>query len=205
MSNLAQKTPFQRGMNEFARRKVLDGLQVVGKSLPCSIVSVDGWIVEVKFEVNAAPFTLPNVTVPVASSRYDYLPLQVGDPGVVRAADARLGGISGLGSGTANLSLPGNLSSLVFDPIGNKEYEAPSNPNVRVVQGPDGVTIQDLDSDTTIVLTKTNLKMTRDSTSIELDGTNVKITGTLYINGVKYLDHEHSGVQTGAGNTGPVV
>lgn len=206
MSNLAQKLPFQKAMNQFAERKVRDAIQIDGKSLPCSVVKLDGWIVEVKFEVNAAPYTLPNVTVPVASSLYDYLPLQVGDVGVVRAADARVSGISELGSGTANLSLAANLSSLVFEPIGKKSYTAPSNPNVRVVQGPNGVTIQDLDSDTTVVLTKTELTMTRGSSVLKITDSEITIdASSVKINGHDFDAHEHSGVQTGGSNTGPVA
>jgi len=189
--NLAQKTPFQRAMNQFAERKVLDGIQLTGKSLPCSIVKVTGWIVEVKFEVNAAPFTLPNVVVPVASSAYDYLPLQVGDPGTVWAADARLGGLSELGSGTAKLDLAANLSTLVFEPFGKKSYTAPTDPDMRVVQGPNGVLIQTMDGTLSIKIDKNTGK--------------IELTGELWINGKKYLDHDHSGVQTGSGNTGPVV
>lgn len=191
MTDNAQKVAFARSQNEFAEKKVRDGLQLTGKSLPCSIVSVDGWIVTVKFEVDAAPFTLPQITVPVASSNYDYLPLKAGDPGVVRAADARVSAIAGLGGGTAKLGTPANLATLVFEPIGNKEWETPDDPDVRVVQGPGGVLVQTMDGSLSIKLDKTNGR--------------IEVTGELWINGKKYLDHEHSGVQSGGSNSGGVV
>lgn len=217
----AQKIAIARSQNEFAKKKVLDGIQLTGKDLPCSVVSLSGWIVTVKFELDAAPWTLPNVTVPVDSSEYDYLPLQVGDPGVVRAADARLGGLSGLGGGTAKLkATPGNLSTLVFSPFGKKAWSPPGNPNLRVVQGPDGVLIRDLASNSTILLTATEITATRGGSSasikdasaviahggnnVTVDASGVAINGTLSINGKAYLAHEHTGVQAGGSNSGGV-
>jgi len=221
VSGNAQKTAFGRTFNQAAEKKVRDGIQLLGKSLPCSIVEVDGWIVTVKFEVDAAPFTLPNVTVPVATSLYDYIPLREGDPGVVRAADARLGGISGLGGAAPKLSLAANLSTLVFEPIGNKTWPPPDDPLMRVVQGPNGVIVRDLESESTVTLTAEEIKVERGAASasfkddkievilggasIRLENDEVHIEGELYINGAKYLDHEHSGVQAGGSNTGGVV
>lgn len=202
----AQKVPFARSANEIARKKALDAIMLTGKALPASIVSIAGWIATVKFELDAKPWTLQNVVVPVASSLYDYLPLQEGDPGVLRAADARLGGLSELGGGVAKLDAkPANLATLVFEPFGKKSWSPPSDPAVRVVQGPNGVTIQTLDGSSTIVLTKTDIKMTRGGTAVELDGTKVNVTGELWINGKKYLNHEHSGVQAGSSDSGGVV
>ena len=142
MAANAQKVPLARSINDAAAKRASDAIAVSGKSLPCRVVAIDGWIVEVSFEL-LGPFTLPNVTVPVASSLYDYLPLRPGDPGVVRAEDVRLGGISGLGAGTASpVGLVGNLSALVFEPIGNAAW-----------QGPDAVTVQTLDGNVSIKLT----------------------------------------------------
>ena len=153
MAANAQKVPLARSINDAAAKRASDAIAVSGKSLPCRVVAIDGWIVEVSFEL-LGPFTLPNVTVPVASSLYDYLPLRPGDPGVVRAADVRLGGISGLGAGTASpVGLVGNLSALVFEPIGNAAWQGPDVPFIRIVQGPDGVTVQTLDGNVSIKLT----------------------------------------------------
>jgi hypothetical protein len=58
----------------------------------------------VKFELGAIPFTLPRVRMPVLTSEYIRAPLAVGCRGFVIPADAYLGGMSGLGGGTATLS-----------------------------------------------------------------------------------------------------
>lgn len=124
MANNAQKVPFQVSMNRFAEKKAADAIQVLGKSLPASVVSVDGAIVTVKFELTNIPFTLPNVTIPLFGPSYIRYPIQKGDAGVVIAVDARIGGISGLGSGTADLTAPANLSALFFMPIGNANWDS---------------------------------------------------------------------------------
>lgn len=221
MSGNAQKVALGRAQNEFARKKALDAIAATGKGLPCSIVSIEGWVATVKFEVEG-PYTLPNLTVPVASSLYDYLPLREGDPGVVRPADARLGGLSGLGGGTAKWpATVGNLSALVFDPFGNKEWEGPEDPEMRVVQGPAGVIVRDLDGETTVTVTPDSIVAERgagkatiadDRVELELGGAKIRledgkvyIEGELFINDEKYLEHEHTGVTTGGGQTGGVA
>lgn len=120
--SIAQKVHFVRSQNRFAERKIADALQLVGKFLPASVVSVSGPIVTVKFEISSS-FTLPQVTMPVAGSEYVRLPIQPGCKGMVISADARLGAMSGLATGTADLSQPANLSALVFVPLGNKFWD----------------------------------------------------------------------------------
>lgn len=44
-----------------------------------------------------------------------------------------------------------------------------------------------------------------DSNKVEINNSGVEITGTLVINGDSYTGHRHSGVDTGPGNTGPIV
>ena len=108
----AQKTPVARSLELFANRKVRGALAALGQSLPATVVSRTGGIVTVKFALTS-PYTLPNVTVPIVGSEYVRLPIQAGCPGFVMSADAYLGGMSGLGGGTADLSPRGNLSMLV--------------------------------------------------------------------------------------------
>lgn len=151
----AQKTHLGRTLNRFAERKVAEAIQLTGRGLPCSVVSVAGSIVTVKFEVNAAPFTLPNVTVPVGMPEYIRLPLQAGDKGVVLSADAYLGGVSGLGGGTADLSLRANLSCLIFFPIGNANWSAAVDANALCLYGPDGAIIYSTDKTAMLKVTKT--------------------------------------------------
>lgn len=150
MSDNAQTTPLAISLNLFAQRRALDAIQQLGKGLPCSIVSAVGQIVTVKFELQTIN-TLPNVTVPTAFSFYQMPPWQPGDKGVVLPADAYLGGISGLGGGTADLSLIGNLSALIFVPVANASWTSP-NPNAHVIQGPQGVILTNQPSTITLML-----------------------------------------------------
>lgn len=180
----AQKVPLTRALNQTARRQIGDAFQLYGKKLPCSVVSLDGWIVTVKFEITDPTFTLPQITIPVFSSVYDYLPFQVGDKGLCMDADTYLGGISGLGGGTAKLALLPNLTTLGFAPTGNKAFVAPGDPDVRVVQGPNGVIIQTLDGTTTIAeILKDKIKLTRGDSYITIEDSGITIHGDVAITG----------------------
>lgn len=175
------KTPLAASLDRHAANRINDYLQITGKSLPCTVVSADGGIVTVNFEISSS-FTLPRVTVPVASSEYIRLPIQPGMKGFVVPADARLGAMSGLGSSTATLAQPGNLAALVFVPIGNKNWSSVDG-NVLVMYGPDGVTIRDQASNTTFVLTASGVTVTRGSVSLVLDNSGVTINGDLTVTG----------------------
>jgi len=166
MSGNVLKTPLARSLNQFAERKVQDALQLVGKALPCSVTKVSGSIVTVKFEVNTS-FTLPNVTCPVFGPEYIRYPLQVGCLGVVFSADARLGGVSGLGGGTPDLSLSANLSSLVFVPVGNANWSSPDDTQAVVLYGPNGVVLRTQDRAVSLVLS---------SSGVAING-NLTVTG----------------------------
>jgi hypothetical protein len=135
MSGNYQKTPLYTNLTRHGRREIDAALQLTGKALPASVTEVMGSIVTIKFELTNIPVTLPSVTVPIAGSEYIRLPLQVGCKGVVFPADARLGPISGLGGTSADLSTPGNLSALVFFPLGNKGFAAPEDPNQLELYG----------------------------------------------------------------------
>lgn len=199
------KNPLAKTLNQFTEKKAATAIQKTGRSLPCSVVEViSSGIVKVKFEVDAAPFTLPNMIVPKAGCEYIRYPTQVGDKGYVGAADARLGGMSGLGAGVASLEQPGNLAALVFTPIGNTAWDDVDLQAV-VLYGPNGVALRDTTSGAVITLTPTKIEMVQGSASVLIEGGDVKITGTLYINGDPYLAHMHSGVTTGGGVSGGVV
>lgn len=221
MANNAQKTYLARSLQRFTKGKVADGIQLQGKAFPVSIVTVNNWSVVVKFEVDAAPFTLPNIEVPLSNSLYERPPLQIGDKGWVRPADVRLGAISGLGSGTADLSLPANLAALVFEPISNANWDAPPDKNAYLIQGPNGFILRDVGNDysiigndtnitikygssTTLVVDSDTISMTASGNSIVVDPSGVAITGALTINGAPYLAHMHTTVMTGTDISGPV-
>lgn len=145
----ARKSPLGLSLNQFAQKKIADAIAQLGGELPCRVIAVAGQIVTVSFEIDSAPFTLPQVSMPIATSVYDWIPVQVGDRGLTSTSDVYLGGVSGLGGGVADLSRPGNLGALMFVPVANAGWLPPAqtggnaDPNVRVVQGPAGVLIQD--------------------------------------------------------------
>lgn len=189
MSGNQQKTPLGISLNRFAQGKAADAIQALGKALPASVVSVRGAIVQVKFEVTSK-FTLPNVTIPLIGSEYARPPIQPGCKGVVFPADAYLGGMSGLGGGTADLTPPANLTALVFSPIGNSGWTVVDG-NAFVIYGPNGVVLRDAGSGTVLTLTG--------------GGIHIATSGDVVVDTISVRHHTHSGVQTGGGNSGPPV
>jgi hypothetical protein len=157
MSGNAQKTPFVKSLNDFVEEKGRVANQLLGKAFPASVVSVDetNTIVTIKFEMQSDIFTLPQVTCPVFGPRYIRYPLQPGDKGLVLPSDFYLGGMSGLGGGTAQFEQQSNLSNLVFFPIGNTDFEPVDDPTLVDINGPEGVALYD-DEETVIVILKKN-------------------------------------------------
>lgn len=178
MSGNFQKTPFTESMSRFSESKAAAALQLTGRELPCSVVSVQGAIVTVKFEVQDPVITLPNVTVPLFGPEYIRYPIQPGDKGVVFSLDAYIGGMSGLGSGVASLTQPSNLSALVFFPIGNNKWVA-VDPQAVVLYGPNGIVLRDTNSGCTFTLRPTG---------ITIDGPMVTINCPVTINGVVVIN-----------------
>ena len=158
MADNAQKTWLPLSLNRFGQKKAAEAIQLLGKALPASVAAIPTAgvpIFTVKFEVNAAPFTIPNVTVPLFGPEWVRYPIGVGTKGVVFPADAYLGGVSGLGDGVAQIGqLPGNLSALVFFPIGNSKWEANDEPETVLIYGPDGVVIRSVDKTAVMKVTK---------------------------------------------------
>ena len=206
----------QEDLQAIARRAVLLVMDVMGKSLPCHVTEVAGQIVTVAFDMpQGQPWILPSVTLPVASSPYDYIPLQVGDTGFTVPADAYLGGISGLGGGQATWARPGNLDALVFVPVGKQSFSA-ANANARIIQGPDGWIDQTMQGTTCSVVGNQNgITLTYGSTTIVMNSTSIQMTAGgqtvtlnssgLDIGGITFGTHEHSGVATGTSNSGGPV
>jgi hypothetical protein len=201
-----QRTPIGVSLNRIAQEAVATALQQSGKALPCSVVSVSGQFVTVKFEVNQGTFTLPNVTIPIATSKYDWIPVQVGDTGQTVPSDVSLSGINGMGGGVPNLVQGGNLSALVFQPISNKGWTA-ANSNQRVVQGPAGVLLQDTGANTTINLTSSTVAVSATSSlTFSAGGHTLVINGSgISLDGILFATHVHTLVQTGTDDSGPVL
>ena len=176
---ISQKSPFANSINNFVEKKLGDYQQGLGQALPCRVTKVEGAIVTVNFEILPdSKITLPPVICPIAESTYVRLPVQVGDYGIVMAADTRLGGISGLGLGKAPLTHASNLGALVFMPIGNKNWATtdPVDPNALNLNGKNGVVIRDRGNKCVITLTPTGVVTTIGGTTFTINGTSVKAT-----------------------------
>lgn len=141
MSADTQKFSLERSVGEAARHGAATMLSMIGKSLPASIVSINGAIATVKLEV-LSDFNLPTLRVPIAGSLYVREPLQKGDLGWIVSCDAEIAAMCGLGQGVADLSQPGNLSAKIFLPLGNANWK-PVDPNMLVLTGLSDVMIRD--------------------------------------------------------------
>lgn len=205
MSGNFQKTPIVSSLSRFAEQKAQDAIQVLGRALPCSVTAISGAIVTVKFEVNSL-FTLPNVTIPQAGSAWAREPTQVGDLGFVVPADAYLGGVSGLGGGTAGLTTQANLSALVFQPVTNKTWVA-VDPNAYTLIGPNGVVLRDTNSNSVLTLTPSAVSITSSNGTITLSAGGHTLTvgaAGVTIDGTVFETHTHSNAG-GQGVSGPPV
>ena len=207
MTDNALKTPLALSLERFGQRKAQDAVEQLGKALPCSVVEVlSSGIVKVKFEVDAAPFTLPQITVPIGAPEYIRYPVQVGDKGVVFPANARLGGLTGLGSGVASLSQPANLGALTFFWLGSTQWSETEDSMALVMYGPNGVIIRDTGSGTVITLTPGGLTIDLGGPmTINTAGNDVTVDGggDVIVDGISFLDHVHGGVKTGTDKSGP--
>jgi hypothetical protein len=153
----AQKYSFPVQQHNFTRTKTADNFQNQAKKLPCHVVTVNNDdTVVVSFDITDSVFTLPNVTVPQAFSKYSREPTQVGDKGYVIPNDVNLGGESGIGGGTANLYPRGNLTTGVFHPISNTNNPKRDQNQFLVTGGPTGHKIQSQDTTTSTVIDKLN-------------------------------------------------
>ncbi len=207
MADNALKTPLSWSLNQFVDGKTSTALSLFTKQLPCHVVKVvSSQIVTVAFDVKT-DYTLPQVTMPVATSEYVRLPIQVGDKGYAKGSDAYLGGVTGLGGGTADMTRRGNLTSLCFQPLGNTSWTKVDD-NALTMYGPNGVVIEDSKKGTTVTLSPTDLKIVLnkagDVTITLQSGHKVQINGDLNVSGTMTagkFNHVHGGVQTGSGQT----
>lgn len=172
-SDTSRKTPLVPSLQQIAGLRAADAIMAQAQELPCQVTAVTGQLVTVSIQVFGQPFSgaVPNITVPIATSIYDWWPVRVGDLGVLKKSDAYLGAISGIGGGTANFTRRGNLSTLYFQPVSNMAWTLPAvaggNATVRVVQGPAGVGLQNLAGDTKVLVNK--------------DGVNINVQGMVTV------------------------
>ncbi|WP_342326470.1 hypothetical protein AAFA31_10730 [Klebsiella michiganensis] len=174
--SIDNKLNFASSMNRFTERKIENALQKSGKVLPASVVKQTGNMITVSFELRDIPYVLPQVTIPLFGPQYIRYPMQPGDKGIVIPADTYIGGVSGQGGGTADMTPPANLSALVFLPISNTEWQGVDG-QVVTVYGPEGVTLRDSGSNTTFLLKPDSIAIsTPDSFTVTVGGTVFSLT-----------------------------
>lgn len=177
MADNYDKLWVQKSANQLAINRAQAAIQKLGRALPCHVVAVDGAIVTVAFEVNAAPQSLPNITIPKAESPWMRSATQVGDKGITMPADAYLGGISGLGGGVATLTQRANLTALQFVPTSNKD-SPPDDPNASQVCGPNGAVIRTTEGaiPSSIVTNQEGTTITFGTTSLTVSAAGITMT-----------------------------
>lgn len=176
--NDAQRLNFAKSLNNFADEKIKEALELAGKVLPATVVKQSGKMITVSFSLTNIPFTLPQVTIPLFGPEYIRYPMQPGDKGIVIPADAYIGGMSGQGGGTADLTQPFNLSALTYLPISNTEWQDVDQ-EVVTVYGPEGVTLRDAGSNTTFLLKQNSIAIsTPDSFTVTVGGTVFSLTSS---------------------------
>lgn len=199
----SRKLPIYSSLVETARKTSTRAVHMDGRSMPATVVSVSGSIVTVNFELDS-DFTIPQIQVPVFGAEYIRQPIQKGCKGVVIASDYYLGAMSGLGPGRAKLPKRGNLSNLVFFPIGNSGWQS-ADQDTLTMYGVSGVKILDkLGGSSYVSVGDEAITLSNGSATVKLTGGNVEITGTLVINGQQYTAHTHSNGNEG-NPTGGVI
>lgn len=208
-----QKTPLSRTLPLLIEKEIRDWIERKGKAMPGHVASVSGAIVTVNFDVKG--LQLPLVPMPLIGAEYIRWPVQVNDLGVCIPMDFGIGGVSGLGlAGATDSTRPGNLSALVWVPIGNKNWTQPpgSDANTLALYGHlASLLLDSLSGNSSIKLTATGITMAFGSGSITLDSTGVTIafggksivinSSGVTIDGILWDTHEHTNGTYVAGST----
>lgn len=193
-----QKLNFQKSLSSFAEDKIADGQQIMGRTLPAVVVAQSGRMVTVNVSLNSG-FTIPELTVPIMGPQYIRYPMQEGDKGVLIPMSVYMTEMSGQG-GVADLTIPQNLSAMVYLPFSNTQWEA-VDPNTLVMYGPEGVTLRDSDSNTTFLLTPESITIvTTQSFKVTVGGTVFELTTTGWS-----LSGVNGELTDGGGSTSPAI
>lgn len=151
-----QKVSFIAQIHNFVRTKAQDAFWNIGKTFPGHVSKIlENDFIEFTFDATG-PFTLPKVQIPQAFSKYHREPTQVGDKGYAVPGDISIGVSSGQDGSTPNMYPRGNLGSLTYHPLSNKNWPK-RDPNMFLVTGgPSGHTTQSQDGKTTKVIDQSN-------------------------------------------------
>jgi hypothetical protein len=177
-----QKIPFYQTITNFVDRQIGINLEQIGYNIPCTVEAIEGSIVTVNFELTSIPYTLPKIKMPVVGFEYIRYPIQVGDRGFTVSATASIAGLTGLGTGVADLTNTGNLSMLAFVPLGCTNFFA-VNPNYLVMYGQEGVEIRNKSGSVTLKLNDTGVTIDLGGGLLKTINGNVEIDGNLLVTG----------------------
>jgi hypothetical protein len=159
-SSNSQKTPFMSSMQSMVDEAQNIAEDIQGKVWPASVLSVDGTntIVTVQIEIQDDVITFPDVTCPMIGTEWIRYPIKKGTKGIVLSADLYIGAMSGLGGGQATLSDErGNLSMMVFIPIGNTAFTetnffGDTDIDSLTLYSPNGIILSTADGETSLTL-----------------------------------------------------
>lgn len=204
MASNAQKQHYSKTSDAYLQSRSNDFSWVEGQALPATVTAVEGSIVTVSLTLNASPFVIPGLVVPVIGTEYLRAPIQVGCKGMVISADAYLDAQTGLGSGTPDFTQPANLTALAFVPLGNKGWTSVDG-NKLVLYGVNGLILQDAASPTCkITLTNEGFVATLGALTLTFSSAGLALSGGGKItdNGVSVETHVHTNTQPGTGESG---
>jgi len=191
----AQKFPFLASLANATTTRIEDHAALQGRALPCHVVSVDGAVVTVQFDILPGAIQLQEITVPVAGFEYLRFPIQKGDKGVTVPADVSLRSVSGLGTGMADMSLPPSLTALYFMPLGNSNWSV-ADPDKVTLYGPGGALIRTTDGTASVAISSDRITFTVAGQTLELSADGLKH------NGVNIgATHEHDVEQVESGDS----
>lgn len=200
----SRKLPIFSSLVETAKKQSNRAVHMDGRSMPATVVSMNGSIATINFELDS-PYTLPQIQVPVFGAEYIRVPIQPGCKGVVMASDYYLGAMSGLGPGRATLPKRGNLSNLVFFPISNSGW-ASEDGKTLTLYGVTGVKIMDKPGGASLVSVEDgSITLSNGNSSVAITSDGVAISGNLTINGQAYTQHTHTNGNGGHPTGGVIV
>ena len=198
MPDNPRKLWLQNSLNQIAIARATEVILSQGRALPCRVVAVNGSIVTVAFEVLSLGQTLPQVTIPKNESQWVRAATQIGDLGITEPCDTYLGGVSGLGGGTASLfQQRGNLSTLMFTPCGNTGFSASPDANKTWINGPAGAILSTADQAASVTVAEGIVTIAAAGKTWTFSS-----AGLTMSSGIVAETHIHGGVQTGSGTTG---
>jgi hypothetical protein len=149
-------TPLSLTLPHTMDGRTQDKHQVTPQEIPVTVASVIGEFVKVKAEMHGS-FTIPQFEVAGNWGEFIRPPIVVGSKGHASAADYYLGGMTGLGGGTADYRDRGNLTTHVFRAVSQKNFPTNTHRNTQasLISGPQGAVINDAQQKTTIVVNGT--------------------------------------------------